>query len=297
MVYKAILNPISLALIILICILLDHGVTQVYHSDFWGIVPIFCGIWLGLGFKSHPADPYTVGLVTLFGVKLPVVVNGIVLLAKHSPFVIDSINIEMTQVELEIRVSGILSQDSVAMSGLVTAGVEPHPKYLSEYIKIGKMKGAQQRVEDIIMLTLPSLCTGLGWRTIQIMSQSNENSLVSLVKKVLENRTENPKLPVITPWLKIALRPPEEILKKAQAKEIERLEREYELADELNWIEQGQKLWLSYQLDPSMPVDKKPTLQDCINEMKSLKIVSQGRATMVISSANGIVLNELHINN
>lgn len=241
-------------------ILILSGLFLLFFQRWIGFIPLTMGGLLCLGFRQLKASPVEVGIITVFGDKVPVVVDeGLTLLLDWLPFDIIGIIIieaETKNEDFKDRVSARCS-DGATVTGTVSVTFRPdyddddpavvaNPMSAGEklilYANSGQRKGVIEQLDDIIVDCVKEIARKDGHtpdgHTYEWMS-SNPGEIAKILRAKLCDippdstsalgSAKRMGIKIIN--IQVELIPSDKVSKTDEDKVVERLQRQAELED------------------------------------------------------------------
>jgi hypothetical protein len=279
------LNGLLVSVLIVIGVIAALGLYLTLHGNLWGVPNLILALLMVTnGFVTHPGDPQTAGLLTLWGKPIKVksdgktlVVGGSTILCPYFPIFLDSIKIELTVADKEIPVK-LMSKDGQLCEGKISLSLYPDIHDLNDYIQAGKMENIFKIVDEIVFQEAQKTAKDMEAREI---AEAGEK-IVDAIEKKLEGK----KFGVLIKKLNTDIKMPTAYQKAVSQHEIEMRERESDGEEYRTVRLAATELLAEYRKDPNL--DHK-TLDDCVAVIRALNQIKKGNS-ILIDASSGITV-------
>lgn len=133
-------------LLTIMFILIGMGIYMAYFQNLFGFVLVLLGGLMSLGFKSLKPSPREVGIITFFGVKKPIIVEGLTLVLNWPFDIVDVVVIVVQEKNIDYKgdkAIRFVCKDYVSLAGNLSITVGPD--YTDDPAgTIGWMSGGQK---------------------------------------------------------------------------------------------------------------------------------------------------------
>ncbi len=224
------------------------------------------------------ARPPHLGLVTILGERHNIVLKeGYAL---RAPPIIDFIPINVEKVNQDFKIEDVYSKGNVLieLKG-VSLVYSPDPERLMEYINIGGRKGVEDTTEDLIPDILRIWAKKF---SVEELLGSKKEAIQEVIKRLTgsdsieELRNGLPDTHLM--GIKIyrftigPVKPAGEYGKEIEKRELEKLERDFEVYETETELEQAELLWKKFQ-----EAGEEVSFERCLRLIKDYKIQREGR--------------------
>jgi hypothetical protein len=280
-------NAVTRGILISIIALVAVGSVLTLAGSFMGVIVGSVGIlaWWA-GYTKIPTDPRTGGALTCWGsfVELngkSIVVGGDTILADYFPFYLGYVPFELTNRDKDFPMT-VMSKDNVPLEGVVSITLRPEIEDAVDYIQAGKMDNILLQLDDIIY----EIAKRHG-RMHNGEEIAKDSELISGPIRAHLGSDEfgesNFGVTVIKVQAKFDM--PEDVLIDMKQQVREQYQRKNELLEYETDIMAAKKLQEQYSSDPHM-TGKVPTLKECLQEIKTLRLIRDQRVARIESTGN-----------
>ncbi len=144
-------NKYSASLLAITALLILTGGILIFHQYYWGFVPFLLGMIMLQGFKELSAsNPRQMGLITFFGKRTKVKVEGLTFLLDW--FYIEIVGVaifDMPQADKEYKIENIRCCDGVRMEGTLSVSTYADENNLDKFDDAKRMEGVQSQLGDL----------------------------------------------------------------------------------------------------------------------------------------------------
>ncbi len=291
------------------------GIVTMFMNFFSGLVLLGVAITMfGYGLRVIPAQPFTVGLITVKGIRGKVIKKGVVILAPYWPFLQDVVPVQATTINQDFSVKLFCKatdentiDGSVPTTGFrvgvevttpasltfrpdITDGTE-----LQKYLNNGGETGVKTILDDILPQLLKQKGTEFTFEELTAARKELMDSLAELLTgaKITQmsdqekvrfhqemksnGRPDGLNLGIIITKINVGSPiPGEEVRKAAESQSREEFERRGEVYEVETEIRQARALKKAYG-----EAGENKSLHDCILEIRRRKSVREGHGQVI----------------
>lgn len=136
--------------------LLVIGGRMVFDGNWWGAIPFIIGLGILKGLKLLPASPYTLGVSTLFGDKVPYLARGFAFTFEPFGFpIIGVVEIKAVQKNVDVKNLNIqvICKDGVTVVVKGSTLIRPREdgESLISLDNVGGLDGAADQLRDLLL--------------------------------------------------------------------------------------------------------------------------------------------------
>jgi hypothetical protein len=233
------------------------------------------------GYTDIPSKPRTAGVLTLWGSfstigDKPIIVGGKTILANYFPFNLSCEQIDITNVDKKIPMA-ITSKDEVVLEGNVSITLFPDLEDAIDYIQAGgDIKKIIEQLDDIVKKGAREIARNIDALEITQDSEKLSGPLKAGVEKYVDSKSFG----VTVYKIQAIFNQPDDVIKAMKGVRLELYERKNEMTEYTTFTQAARQLQEFYQSDPLME-GKVPTLKECVEEIKSLRLIRDSRSQEV----------------
>lgn len=269
-------NLVSRMILITIIGLFFGGIVlMVFGSSVFSFIGLVCSCIGALWYMIQTRDfafPKA-GVLTVWGKPITVggrslVVSGKTILANFFPLYIGAIEVDMKNVDFNIKNVTVQTLDKVTMNGEISLTLYPAVDDMVDYLRAGgSMTAIFEQLDDIAIVTA---------REKAKSHHSNEISTDNrVVGQAVKDAIEQHSFGVVVFKCQTPLSLPIKVIDAQNAMTVEVSERETEKMDYETLRVAALELQRAYQADPLM-AGKVPDLRTCLDEVLRMKLLKEG---------------------